>query len=57
MQWVLVLNGTNRSGAGARAKNLGCLELEPEPEICVSTPQPWFQRLQTLPLAFYLQVF
>jgi len=31
MQWFLVFNGPNRSGA--RRKNFGRLELEPEPEI------------------------
>jgi len=55
MQWFLAFNGPKPSEA--RAKNFGCLELVPEPEISVSAPESWFQLLRTLPLAFYLQVF
>jgi len=39
----------------AGAKNFGCLE--PEPEIWVSAPQFWFQRLRTLPLAVICKFF
>jgi len=50
MQWFLVFNGPNRSGArtkkylevGAGAKKFKCLELEQEPEIRVPVPQPCF---------------
>jgi len=30
-------------GDGAGVKKFRCLELEPEPEIWVLTPQPWSQ--------------
>jgi len=46
IQWFLVFNGPNRSGAGA--KNFRCLELEPK--IWVPAPQPWFLLKSQQPL-------
>jgi len=36
IQWFLVFNGSNRSGAEPKT-----LKLESEPEICVPASQPW----------------